>query len=267
MSIGIMRAAKVKGGADVAGMEIHNLRKKESRSNPDIDRGKSKENYSIGSYDRNKSFNARIDEQIKSRYKGSRAIRKDAAKCVELLFTSDKPFMDSLSREQEQAFFKDCYDFTARHFGGQENIISDTVHLDEIGAAHLHIDIVPLTADGRLSAKDFLGGRKELQELQDSFYTEVGKKWGLERGSRVNLEEGERGRKHLTAPELKAQTEEEVKKLLLQKKTLAAQNKQLKELNAEEQKALSLTKKKAAVINDELKVLLDEKAKASVIKG
>lgn len=267
MSYGIMRAAKVKGGSDVAGMEIHNLRKKESRSNPDIDRKKTGENYSIGSYDKRKSFNARIDDQIKERYKGSRAIRKDANKCVELLFTSDKPFMDSLTKEQEQAFFKDCYDFTARHFGGHENIISDTVHLDEIGAAHMHIDIVPLTADGRLSAKDFLGGKKELQELQDSFYAEVGKKWGLERGSRANLEKGEHGRKHLTAPELKAQTEAEVKKLMQQKKAWAVQLKQVKEETAKEQKTLDLTKKKAAVVNDELKVLLDDKAKASVIKG
>ena len=267
MSYGIMRAIKIKGGADVAGAEIHNLRKKDSRTNPDIDREKSSQNYSIGSYDKNKSFNVRIDEQIKVRYKGSRAIRKDANKCVELLFTSDKPFIDSLDKEQEKVFFQDCYNFTVKHFGGQENIISDVVHLDEVGAAHMHIDVVPLTADGRLSAKDFLGGKKELQKLQDSFFTEVGKKWGLERGSRANLDLGERGRKHLTTPELKVHTEDEIKKLMQQKKTLVAQNKQLKEQNAKEQKALSLNKKKVAVLNDELKVLLDEKAKASVIKG
>lgn len=209
MSYGIMRAAKVKGGADVAGMEIHNQRKKESRSNPDIDRSKSVQNYSIGSYDENQSFNGRIDQQIRERYKGSRAIRKDAIKCVELLFTSDKDFMDSLNPEQEKAFFKDCYDFTVRHFGGQENIIADIVHKDEIGAAHMHIDFVPLTVDGRLSAKEFLGGKKELQELQDCFFEEVSKKWGLDRGSRANLDAGERGRKHLTPQELKAQTEAE----------------------------------------------------------
>ncbi|MCM1225116.1 MAG: plasmid recombination protein [Lachnospiraceae bacterium] len=267
MSYGIMRAAKVKGGADVAGMEMHNLRKKESRSNPDIDRGRSDRNYSIGSYDGNMSFNARIEQQIRERYKGSRAIRKDANKCVELLFTSDRDFMDSLNPEQERAFFKDCYDFTARHFGGQENIIADVVHKDEIGAAHMHIDFVPLTADGRLSAKDYLGGKKELQELQDSFFEEVAKKWGLERGSRANLDAGERGRKHLTPQELKAQTEAEIKAMQQEKRKMAAQIKQAKAEAAEQQKELQRTKKKVDAANQELKLILDEKAQASVIKG
>lgn len=255
MSYGIMRAAKVKGGADVAGMEMHNLRKKESRSNPDIDRSRSDRNYSIGSYDGNMSFNARIEQQIRERYKGSRAIRKDANKCVELLFTSDRDFMDSLNPEQERAFFKDCYDFTARHFGGQENIIADVVHKDEIGAAHMHIDFVPLTADGRLSAKDYLGGKKELQELQDSFFEEVAKKWGLERGSRANLDAGERGRKHLTPQELKAQTEAEAAELL-------------QEATAEASKIVSKAQKQAEAIKDSLiPVRTEYKAKKAYVEA
>jgi chromosome segregation ATPase len=42
--------------------------------------------------------------------------------------------------------------------------------------------VVPLTKDGRLSAKDFLGGRLKLSAMQTDFWNNVGHQAGLDRG-------------------------------------------------------------------------------------
>ncbi|MEB0182981.1 plasmid recombination protein, partial [Pseudomonas sp. CCC3.2] len=49
----------------------------------------------------------------------------------------------------------------ARHGGA--NIVCAAIHLDET-TPHLVAYIVPLTKDGRLSARDFLGGAAKLQD-------------------------------------------------------------------------------------------------------
>lgn len=43
-----------------------------------------------------------------------------------------------------------------------------TVHLDE-KTPHMHFGIVPITQDGRLSAKEVIGNKKALTEFQDRF--------------------------------------------------------------------------------------------------
>lgn len=238
MSYAIMRAIKVKAASDVVGCEIHNERLKDhSNSNPDIDFEKAKDDYSIGTYGAER-YNQRIDREIKERYTGKRAIRKDATRCIELMFTSDGDFFKGLTPEQEKAYFKDCYEFAVEHFGGRANIIGDKVHKDE-KTPHMHLDIVPLTADGRLSAKEFLGGKKELQALQDKFYEEVGKKWGLDRGSRADLEQGESGKRHKSTQELKQETIAKLDAEISQKratvekaeKIIAEQQKKISSLN------------------------------------
>lgn len=66
---------------------------------------------------------------------------------------------------------------------GEKNIISAALHLDE-KTPHLVVYAVPLNADGKLCAKDFLGGRAKLTQLQSDFHEVVGKSFGLQRGVR-----------------------------------------------------------------------------------
>lgn len=154
------------------------------------------------------SWNASVNERLNQGYKGKKTIRKDAVRMCEALFTSDNVFFSKLSDEQERAFFNECYDFAVRRYG-EENIISAVVHKDE-RTPYLHLDFIPLTEDGRLSAKEVIGGKKELQQLQDDFFAEIGKKWGLERGNRADLDDpDQRPRKHLTTAELKEKTARE----------------------------------------------------------
>ena len=201
MSFGICRVQKIKGASGIVGLQLHNRREREhSNSNPDIDRNRSSLNYSLTD-NRTMNYNKLIDERLKQAYKGKKAIRKDAVRMCEVLFTSDGEFFSRISEQEQQQFFLDCFEFAVQRYG-KENIIAATVHLDE-ATPHLHLDFVPLTPDGRLSAKEVLGNRPQLQQLQDDFFSAVSSKYGLERGQRADIENKERPRKHLETAEYK----------------------------------------------------------------
>lgn len=213
---------KFKGGSDLGGMQIHNRREKDhSNTNPDYDPSKSHLNYALVQSPAEKSFNQLVDERIAIGYKGKivkgeikpTAIRKDAVKMVEVLFASDKAFFDTLTASEQRKYFEDCLSWAKKRFGA-DNIFSAVVHVaDEHkdGSPHMHLDFVPLTADGELSANKILGGRVALQKMQDDFWETVGKPWGLERGERADLadENAERPRKNLSDKQYKAQKAQE----------------------------------------------------------
>ncbi len=59
---------------------------------------------------------------------------------------------------------------------------------------HLHLCFVPLTADGRLSAKEIVGNRKNLVKWQDEFWQHMVKQYPeLERGESAS----QTGREHI----------------------------------------------------------------------
>lgn len=209
MSCCICRVAKIKKASGVAGIQIHNRREREhSNTNPDIDFERSHLNYSLIDTP-NRSYNAIADERIANGYKGLKAIRKDAVRVCEVLFTSDTDFFINKSSDEQRQYFTACLNWANGRFG-KENIIAATVHMDE-ATPHMHLDFVPLTKDGRLTAKDVLGNKYDLQLMQDDFYNTVGKPWGLERGERADLDnpEAEKPQKHKTTAEYKRQMERE----------------------------------------------------------
>ncbi|EBH4029513.1 plasmid recombination enzyme, partial [Salmonella enterica] len=63
---------------------------------------------------------------------------------------------------------------------GAENIVTASIHRDET-SPHLSAFVVPMTADGRLSAKEFIGNRSKMTADQTSFAKAV-QHLGLERG-------------------------------------------------------------------------------------
>ncbi|EMQ6744775.1 plasmid recombination protein, partial [Salmonella enterica subsp. enterica serovar Infantis] len=63
---------------------------------------------------------------------------------------------------------------------GADRIITATIHRDET-SPHLSAFVVPLTQDGRLSAKEFIGNRSKMTADQTSFAKAV-EHLGLERG-------------------------------------------------------------------------------------
>ena len=205
MATAICRIQRIGGAKDSVGIQLHNRRERtHSNSNPDIDRERSKDNYTITPHT-DASYNALVDRRLHDAYTGSRAIRKDAVRLCEALFTSSWDFFDA-NPELTRDYFMACYAWACERFG-KDNIIEATVHMDE-ETPHMHLDFVPLTADGRLSAKSVLGNRNDMQKLQDDFYEHVGKQFDMDRGQRADLDDpnADRPARHKTMRELKAET-------------------------------------------------------------
>ncbi len=183
----IMRFAKYKG-PEISGIEAHNERTKEKyASNPDIDIARSKDNYHI--IEPPCKYRTEAERQIKEA--GCRT-RKDSVRVVEVLVTASPEFFQNKKKGEVRQFFEEATDFIRQH-QSEETIISAVVHMDE-KTPHMHLSFVPLTEDGRLSAKDIVGNKKKLTQWQDEFWEHMVKKFpDLERGESA----GKTGRDHI----------------------------------------------------------------------
>ena len=177
---------------DVAPIEKENERDENYKSdNPQIDSERTINNYRFTPY-----FNKTYTEFINGRIKElGLSPRKDAVVMNSFVLGSDKTFFDGLAKVEQYNFFSDCYKFFAERYG-EENIIAAVVHNDET-TPHMHLNLMPVTKDGRLCSKQ-LFDKPQLQQLQTDFYESVGKRWGLQRGK-----EGSQ-KKHLSTAEFKA---------------------------------------------------------------
>lgn len=196
MSFAILHMQKLKQPA-IKGIQIHNQREKESQTNPDIDEERTHLNYDLvnpGAIDYDEKINKMIEEGVTT----NKAIRKDAVKLASFLVTSDSEYFQNLSEKEERRFFESAYEFFAEEYG-DKNIAYASVHKDE-KTPHMHVGFVPITEDGRLSAKDFFGKKQQLAQLQDKFHEHmVNEGFDLERGVAS-------GRKHVTSAKYKALT-------------------------------------------------------------
>lgn len=122
-----------------------------------------------------------IAKRIEEGYTGKKAIRKDAVKFLTLVLTGTHEDMKQLASNPAEfkAWQKANYDFVAKEFG-EKNILRFTLHMDE-KTPHIHAIVVPLTSDGRLSAKEIMGNKKNLSERQDRYAVQM-EPFGLSRG-------------------------------------------------------------------------------------
>lgn len=187
MAYAILRFAKHKGGASKALSAHHERTKEIYASNPDIDKNRTMQNYHIVTP--RWSYEQEIRHRI--RMAGCR-VRKDSVKFVDTLVTVSPGFAKAHEAEMPE-YFNRAFDFLKERVG-EENIISAVVHMDE-KTPHLHLCFVPLTKDGRLSAKEILGNKKTMISWQDDFYACMAERWPeLERGTPAV----ETKRRHLT---------------------------------------------------------------------
>ena len=147
---------------DVRGLQIHNQRESSNSKNNDIDPYRTILNYDLHNKDKI-NYNQRVKEIIAEGYKGAKAIRKDATVMTSTIVTSDKGFFDKLSLDEQKKFFEETYKFLKECYG-EKNIVSAVVHMDE-KTPHMHLIAVPLTDDGKLSAKTIID-RKFLRNIQ-----------------------------------------------------------------------------------------------------
>ena len=199
MSYLVLHMDKFKKEA-VRGIQSHNNRERESRSNPDIDYERSGHNYDL-----HESAADNYAEAIRNRIDDLllvKAVRKDAVRMCGLIVSSDSAFFEKLSPEDTRRFFEESKAFLTE-FVGAENVISAMVHLDE-KTPHMHFLHVPVTPDGRLNAKNIYT-RESLKMLQTELPRHLQNRgFDLQRG--VEQEPGAKKR-HLNTREFKQQQE------------------------------------------------------------
>ena len=225
----ILRFAKYKG-PEIGRIEAHDERTKtEYASNPDVDTSRSRLNFHLVKPHR--SYRAEAEKQIAEA--GCRA-RKDSVRVVETLITASPEFFANKKAKEVKEFFAYALEFIQKK-QAPETIISAVVHVDE-KTPHMHLCFVPLTADGRLSAKDIVGNKKKLTQWQDDFWKHMVKKYpDFERGESAS----ETGRTHIPPRLFK-----EAVRLNRQKDKITQLLSEITPLNA---------KKKSAEIEDILK--------------
>lgn len=205
-----------------------------------------------------------IASRIHEGYTGTRKIRNDSVKFLSTVLTGTHEQMEEIFKDEKLyiKWIEENKKFMEERFG-TDNIIRFTLHMDE-KTPHIHCLHVPLTKDGRLSAKDVMGDRDDLKELQDSYSLRM-EKFNLERG------ESRKGVYHETAQEYYRRiniTEEIVENLRVEgffgiKKDETIENleKSLKslfmQLNSAERESLREKKTREAVqkrLNEEEKI-------------
>lgn len=171
----VVHMMKIKSGA-VGGIQSHNNREHEPKTNPDVDMSRSEDNYDLVPCD---NYKRSIKEKLSNLVESSRAVRKDAVVVCNFIVTSDNETMDALGADRQRQFFQDSVKWFSDRYGA-DRVLNATVHMDET-TPHLHIGVMPITQDGRLSAKAIFT-KNEMKAIQTEFARDVGEKYGLERG-------------------------------------------------------------------------------------
>ena len=183
--------------------------------NPDhnYDRSRSALNFQVDpggvitAVDKSRRIGDRVEEIIKKHLRPGARVTAISNRAVMAVFGGNRERMREMAfgsqelneyeetnghliRQPEiEQWAKDVYGFVCHEFG-EENIASFIVHLDETGP-HAHCVFVPLTADGRLSSKEVLGGKNKneaRQHMRDlhTRLAEVNRKYGLDRGDDIH---------------------------------------------------------------------------------
>ena len=161
MAFVVAHVEKYSSGA-CAGLGIHVDRKTEEHSNKNIDNTLSSENVELVEKYNNNLYGA-VKDRIREGYTGKKAIRKDAVATVGVVCSASSDFFENKSKAENVQYFKDCKEFFENKVG-KENIVCSKIHFDE-STPHMHLYFVPLTDDGRLSAKEVCN-REFLRDIQ-----------------------------------------------------------------------------------------------------
>lgn len=169
MAFAIMRCKKIKTGGGVASALQHCFRERQTH-NADPERLSENKHGLADNVDTAMGL-------MRDRLPEKR--RKDAVLMVEYMMTASPEWFEKASLEQQKEFFNNSVQWLREKYG-KENVIVASIHNDE-KTPHLSAFVTPITKDGRLSAKEFIGNRTKMKNDQTSFAQKVAH-LGLERG-------------------------------------------------------------------------------------
>jgi hypothetical protein len=169
MSYAIMRCKKLATMGSVASSLQHCYRE---RDTPNADASRTPDNEHRAAQSTSEAM-GKLRELLPAKR------RKDAVLAVEYVLTASPDWWKKASQPQQAAFFDQAHQWLADKYGADRVIVA-TIHRDEI-SPHLSAFVVPLTQDGRLSAKEFIGSKAKMTRDQTMFAAAVAG-LGLERG-------------------------------------------------------------------------------------
>lgn len=176
MGYGIIRVAKRTARPSVRGMLRHALRENDV---PNAVEGAPRPQVLAGDVTSGAAL-ARLSAALKA----APRVQSNTVQALDVLVTASHADMTAWPKERQDAYFADALDFVAERFGGAENILTATIHRDEM-TPHMQLLVMPRDqATGRFQAAKMLGGPSGLRELHDAFYARIGASYGLLRGER-----------------------------------------------------------------------------------
>lgn len=184
---------------NLSGIFRHDFRETDNHKNQDIDPSKSNQNIELVAD--HKLRKRDVMDFIQRHRVGSRKVRRDAVVLDEWIVGSDHGYFAEKSPEEVRKYFSDAIGYFAQKFG-RENILYGNVHLDE-STPHMHMGIVPITKDHKLSSKRVFN-RNTLREIQTEF-----PKYMQEHGHEVVRGSEKSQRKKLSVAEYKHAKEEQ----------------------------------------------------------
>lgn len=257
MAFLVAHAEKFSIGA-CAGLGIHVDRKSEEHSNKNIDNTLSSENVQLVENYNNNLYGA-VKDRIREGYTGKKAIRKDAVATVGVVCSASSEFFENKSKAESVQYFNDCKEFFENKVG-KENIVCAKIHFDE-KTPHMHLYFVPLTSDGRLSAKEVCN-REFLRDMQRELPLYLQEKGhDVERGLEDSTNEHISKKKYeinLQRAEIDKQIQkilEEEKKLKEKKEKLTLEEEKLYNL---EQLMENVQERKSLLYKDKITVSMDK---------
>jgi chromosome segregation ATPase len=255
MSYAVLHMQKFKTG-DIKGIQRHNQREGVSNKNPDIDYSKSHKNIDLINLNGQINYNDTVKNTIRAVAFNTKTVRKDAVCLCNFIITSDSSAMKRLEDSHKLfPFFWDAIDFFKSRYG-KDRIIYSVVHMDE-HTPHMHLGIVPVDKNNRLSCKNIFT-KTELTNLQTDFVKEVALKYGLERG------EAGSQKTHLDEVRFKIQKENEKLKFL--QKSILEMNRDLSDMTKQQDSLREDIKKELEVKETELKEI-QQKIKSTITQN
>lgn len=104
-----------------------------------------------------------VFSRVGQRENPERAVRRDAVLLCEAQVSAEQEFFEGMEPGDVRKFFQGLTEFFLRRYE-EENCMYAAVHVED-GPPHLHYGFVPMTGEGRLSAKALIH-RDELRSVQ-----------------------------------------------------------------------------------------------------
>lgn len=162
MAFAIMRCKKIKTAGGVASALQHCYRERQTLN---ADSEKLADNVHMTEADNVDTAMGLLRERLPEKR------RKDAVLMVEYMMTASPEWWQTADKTEQDEFFKNSLDWLKEKYG-EENVIVATIHNDE-KTPHLSAFVTPITQDGRLSAKEFIGNKKKMSDDQTSYAKKV----------------------------------------------------------------------------------------------